>query len=275
MIPCFNEATCMRSTTLEEDIALCAGAGFPAIELRKEKLIRYLRQGHTLEELRTLYARYGLKPACINALQGIYMATPQDKTALKDACDFLCYCARALGCTKLEYIAPYGLPLEGEALEAYSVESLRTLSDIAARYGVKLAVEYMALPGNSIQTFSQALGIIEKVDRENVGLLVDTWHHFAWGSRPEELLQAKPGQVVMVHISDCPDKEKGTIPRKESYWPGEGAAPITQDLVNLRRIGYEEEVSIEVFDPAVQTADPKTVIPLALRHATEAIRRAE
>ena len=40
---CFNEVTVMKNGTLpEEDIALCAQAGFSAVELRKGTLLRYL-----------------------------------------------------------------------------------------------------------------------------------------------------------------------------------------------------------------------------------------
>ncbi|MFR0798742.1 MAG: hypothetical protein ACLSHJ_08360 [Oscillospiraceae bacterium] len=48
---CFNEMTVMKNGTLPEDIALCAQAGFSAVELRKGTLLRYLRGGGTLEAL--------------------------------------------------------------------------------------------------------------------------------------------------------------------------------------------------------------------------------
>ena len=37
---CFNEMTVMKNGTLPEDIALCAQAGFSAVELRKGTLLR-------------------------------------------------------------------------------------------------------------------------------------------------------------------------------------------------------------------------------------------
>ena len=49
---CFNEMTVMKNGALPEDIALCAQAGFSAVELRKGTLLRYLRGGGTLEALR-------------------------------------------------------------------------------------------------------------------------------------------------------------------------------------------------------------------------------
>lgn len=270
MIPCFNEATCMRSTNLEQDIINSAAAGFKAMELRKEKLIRYLRSGHTLEEVKALIQKYDIRLTCINALQGIYMETPYDKTKLRDACDFICYCGKYLGCYKLEYLAPYKVPIEDpEELEQYTVDSLLMLSDVCRNYGVKLAIEYLGIPNNSIQTFEQALRIVNKVNRDNVGLLVDTWHHYMSGSKPEEFLKADNGQIFMVHVSDCTEHEPFTAIRSECIWPGDGVVPIAEDLAYMKQAGYEEEVSIEIFDKDIQKADPAIIVPEAFKRVTK------
>ena len=53
--------------------------------------------------------------------------------------------------------------------------ALLRLSDAAADDGVRLALEFMAVPGSSVQTFAQCAEILEAVDRANVGMLLDTW----------------------------------------------------------------------------------------------------
>ena len=65
---CFNEMTVMKNGTLPEDIALCAQAGFSAVELRKGTLLRYLRGGGTLEALRQTLARCGILPLTVELL---------------------------------------------------------------------------------------------------------------------------------------------------------------------------------------------------------------
>ena len=52
MFPCFNEATAMVRGTLETDIMNAAKAGFRYMEIRKEKLMRFLNEGHKLPELK-------------------------------------------------------------------------------------------------------------------------------------------------------------------------------------------------------------------------------
>ena len=67
----------------------------------------------------------------------------------------------------------------------------------------------------------------------------------------------------MVHVSDCPARAPFTAQRAESYWPGEGDAPLEELLRSVRATGYDGPCSVEVMDPNV----------LALP-AGDAIRRA-
>lgn len=68
---CFNEMTVMKNGTLPEDIALCAQAGFSAVELRKGTLLRYLRGGGTLEALRQTLEEQHVRAASLNALESV------------------------------------------------------------------------------------------------------------------------------------------------------------------------------------------------------------
>ena len=152
--------------------------------------------------------------------------------------------------------------------------SLKSLSKIARNYGVRLALEYMGVPRNSVKTFRQGLDIVRMVKEDNVGLLPDTWHHYAGGSKPEDFLLAKPDEIFVVHIADCPEHAPFTALRSECLYPGDGAAPITEDLRKLKEIGYDGVVSIEIFDPSIQGMDPEEGIPAAYRKAKEAMEKA-
>lgn len=276
MFPCYNMATTLRSSPLEKDIVLAAAAGFRHIELRKEKLLDYLRRGHRLQDLKHLLEENKLKPICINALADITFHTGQARVTVEELCHFLCYVGQFVGCRDLEVIAAFNAPTDDrEAVTAETAGVLADLSRIAADYHMRLALEYMGVPKNSVRTFDHALEIVNRVGRENVGLLPDTWHHFAGGSQPEDLLKARADQIFTVHISDAPDKAPLTLRRAECIWPGDGVVPIGTMLRCLRKIGYDDIASIEVFDPDIQAMDPEKCIPLAYKRATEAIRSAD
>lgn len=78
-----------------------------------------------------------------------------------------------------------------------------------------------------------------------------------------ELSALRGDRLFMVHVSDCPARAPFTAQRAESYWPGEGDAPLEELLRSVRETGYDGPCSVEVMDPNV----------LALP-AGDAIRRA-
>ena len=262
---CFNEMTVMKNGALPEDIALCAQAGFSAVELRKGTLLRYLRGGGTLEALWQTLEEQHVRAASLNALESVSFQTKAGGRMLRELSDWCFAACRVLGCGCMEVIASFNVPegISTAAICRETADSLLRLSDAAADYGVRLALEFMAMPGSSVQTFAQCAEILEAVDRANVGMLLDTWHFCAGGSRPEELSALRGDRLFMVHVSDCPVRAPFTAQRAESYWPGEGDAPLEELLRNVRATGYDGPCSVEVMDPNV----------LALP-AGDAIRRA-
>ena len=183
---CFNEMTVMKNGTLPEDIALCAQAGFSAVELRKGTLLRYLRGGGTLEALWQTLEEQHVRAASLNALESVSFQTKAGGRMLRELSEWCFAACRVLGCGCMEVIASFNVP-EGVSTAAIcrgTADSLLRLSDAAADYGVRLALEVMAMPGSSVQTFAQCAEILEAVDRANVGMLLDTWHFCAGGSQP-------------------------------------------------------------------------------------------
>ena len=275
MFPCYNMATTMKSSTLENDIVLAAKAGFRHIELRKEKLLNYLQRGGTLSALKTLLEDNEIKPVCINALADITFHKGQARRSVTELCHFLCYAGQLVGCRDLEVIAAFDAPTDDrEAVTAETADTLRYLGGIAADYHMRLALEYMALPKCSVRTFDHALEIVNRVGLPNVGLLPDTWHHYMGGSAPEEFLNARADQIFTVHIDDAPAAAPLSLRRSDCSWPGDGAAPITAMLQNLKKIGYDDIVSVEVFGPDAQAMKAEDCIPLAFRRTEQALKEA-
>ena len=268
---CMNELTIMQSGDLFSHIADCAEHGYSCMEIRKESLIRALREGHGLEEIGRVLKDHGITPVCVNAIESISFNNRRGMRMLKELGDYLFYCCRGIGCSCVEVIASFRPPTDNvEEINSETVQALLQLSDVAGNYGVNLALEYMGLPTSSVKTFRQSLEIVNAVNRKNVGILLDTWHHYASGSQLEDILLARDGQVFGVHINDCPAREPGKAVRTESFLPGDGVVPIADMLRNLKEIGYDSAVSVEIFDPAIQ-AMPTDECLTAAREKTLAV----
>lgn len=271
---CMNELTIMQNGDLFSHITACAEQGYSHMEIRKASLIRTLREGHSLDEIDRALKDHGVTPVCVNAIESISFNDRRGMRMLKELSDYLFYCCRRIGCSCVEVIASFHSPTDNlDEIKSETVQALLQLSDVAYHYGVNLALEYMGLPSSSVKTFLQSLEIVNAVGRSNVGILLDTWHHYAFGSQPEDILLAQDGQIFMVHVSDCPAREPGKAVRSESYLPGDGVVPITDILRNLKKIGYDSAVSVEVFDPAVQSM-PAGECLITAREKTLAVMKA-
>ena len=139
---CFNEMTVMKNGTLPEDIALCAQAGFSAVELRKGTLLRYLRGGGTLEALRQTLEEQHVRAASLNALESVSFQTKGGGRMLRELSDWCFAACRVLGCGCMEVIASFHVPegISAAAICRETADSLLRLSDAAADYGVRLAL---------------------------------------------------------------------------------------------------------------------------------------
>lgn len=261
---CINEMCLAQQGDLLSHIADCAAQGVRCMEISKACLLEYLRGGGTLDALREAFVRGGVTPVCVNSIESVSFNGKRAARVLREASEYLFYCCRAIGCDCVEVIGSFRAPTQdGAEIEAETAEAITRLSDAARPYGVRLALEYMGVADSSVQTFAQALSIVRQVGRENVGLLVDTWHHYASGSRADELLRAEGGEIVLAHISDCPACAPGQAIRANSFLPGDGDAPLREMLANLSVIGYRGPVSAEIFSPAVRALAPSEYIARA------------
>ncbi len=250
---CMNDVTIMKHGDLLSRIAAVGQAGYPAMEFRKAALLSALRSDVRTADIRKALDASGVEISCLNAEESISFNGKRGSRVLGEAAEYLFYLCSELGCPCVEVIGSFKAPTEdADEIKKETAEALLRLSDIAKPYGIRLAIEFMALPGSSVRTLEQSLEILDIVNRDNVGVLFDTWHHFAGGGTAEDILKAGSGRIFMVHVSDCPEGTPFEIPRTESFFPGDGAVPIAEHLAAIRETGYDGAVSLEIMAPEVQ-----------------------
>ncbi len=103
------------------------------------------------------------------------------------------------------------------------------------------------------------LELAEATGKDNVGLLMDSWHWYTSHGTTEELLQLTNKQIVLVHVNDAPrdidiDKQQDNNRR----------LPVTTGVIDLKgfvnalvKIGYDGPVECEPFDNKLRAmSDP-------------------
>jgi 2-keto-myo-inositol isomerase len=246
---CFNQATTLKSSTLEKDLRLCEEYGYDLIEIRLDKLRDYLKD-HTVDDLAAFFRSNTLKPFAFNALEFITFRDAAGYRRIQDDLRFLCEVGAKIHCKKVVVVPTFDIGNYTKSqIKEESVRVLNELADQADPYGVKLAYEFVGYPNCSVNTFGQAYEIVQAVDRDNVGMVLDCFHFHAMGSRLSDLKGADARKIFIFHIDDAEDLPVGALRDDKRLWPGDGVVDLDAILGTLKEIGYSEMVSVELFRP--------------------------
>jgi sugar phosphate isomerase/epimerase len=165
----------------------------------------------------------------------------------------------------IETIAPFtpgapfvtntGIPPNGNMQQVLdtAVAEYRTLAQFAAGYDVSIAVEPLN-PSimnveSAIWTLTQAMRLVDAVDRENFGICLDTWNIWQDADVEAEIL-ACGDRIFVVQVSDW------RTPRsyQDRLVVGQGEIPFPVLLGAIHESGFRGPYSLEIFSSGVPDA---------------------
>ena len=250
-----NGATTMKAD-LVTDIRVAALAGFEYVEIWSAKLRVYLESQSTAA-LKMLLESSGVKPYSINSIERIMFREDKAHDELLSECEQVCAIASEIECPYI-VVVPSPLP-EGVSLHETVKESVSVLGElgrIAERHRVGLAFEFLGQPDCSVQTLELASEIVGQVDRTNVGLVIDSFHFYAGGSKIETIEALDPERLFIFHINDAEDLPRHQLEDRHRLLPGSGILPLREIIHALKRAGYDRVASVEVFRPEYWERNP-------------------
>ena len=132
----------------------------------------------------------------------------------------------------------------GQAMD-WLFEALQECSQAAAKFGVRLALEPInRYETTLINTVEQGLNLIERVEADNFGLLLDTFHMNIEEPQIEESIRMCGERIFHFHVADS-----------NRWYPGAGHINFKTILDALYGTGYQGFVSGEFMPiPDVETA---------------------
>lgn len=271
---CFNQATTLENSNLLKDLEYCNKNGYDYIEIRTmDKLPEYL-QSHSVDELAHYFNTNHIKPLALNALVFFNNRDEEEYKAILAEFKDMLEVGQKIG---VEFIVAVPLVTEQkilrEEIKNSSVEVLKELSDLAEPYGIKIAVEFVGHPQCTVNTFGQAYDIIQAVDRDNVGLVLDCFHFHAMGSKLEDLKKADGAKIFILHIDDSEDFPIGFLTDEDRLWPGQGVIDLDGILSTLKEIGFSDVVSVELFRPEYYQLEAEETIVKAKDTTIEVVSK--
>ena len=149
-----------------------------------------------------------------------------------------------------------GITPEGQTHEqsmGYLVEALQECSAVAVETGVRFALEPLnRYETDLIHTVAHGLDLVERVDAENFGLLLDTFHMNIEEPVIEDSIRACGDRIFHFHVADS-----------NRWYPGAGHLDFKSMLDALLATGYQGYVSGEFMPrPNADTAAERAIVHL-------------
>jgi 2-keto-myo-inositol isomerase len=258
--PCLNEATTLDAP-FEKDCEAYSAAGFRHIELWFAKL---RKQGLEPSQVEKLLRQHSLTPASACASEaGLWRQQGSMESRLPEF-ERNFEMAQALNVPR--YVL-YSYVMSHVTQDDYraAVERFARVAELAARYKVRIAFEFIAR-SSLYGSLVSSLQLLRAAAQPNAGICLDTFHFFVGVSKFGDLRELRPGEVEHVHFHDVPR----SIPREilvdpNRVPPGQGVIPLKEITSALDRIGYRGNLSTELFGARYQKGDPFSVAKLCYK----------
>ena len=132
---------------------------------------------------------------------------------------------------------------------AVAARGMQHVCDLAASHG--LTVSYEFIPGTGVPNLESALRLIDAVERENFGLILDAWQwfHSSRGAGVKELSTVSADRIHIVQLNDALAPDPDRAPQLDRLFPGEGVIDLIGILEVVRQTGAKPIVAAEVLAP--------------------------
>jgi 2-keto-myo-inositol isomerase len=256
---------------LAEEILIAGQLGYDYLEIRDWKLEAFLKEG-SVDDLPGLFSKAGVKPLALDSIEPVTIGSKADRGRLVESAEWHLRMAGAIGCecvTASGYGAPEGLS-ESEGWRQV-VEGVELVSDIAAKYNVPVAYEFLCSPGTPVHTIAGTMELLDQMNRDNVGWLLDFYHFHVADPSLESLAKADASRLLLVHINDVKNLPyERLVSLDQRLFPGDGLSDTAGILRTLYQTGYRGPFSVELFNSEFLSWDPVDFAKVA-KEKTEAV----
>jgi sugar phosphate isomerase/epimerase len=256
---------CLNTSTIEgqkpgivRKIEIAAQAGYNAVEPWVRELDRYVEEGGRLEDLAKRLRDLGLGVGgVIGFFEWVVDDDDRRRRGLEEArrnMDMV----RAIGGDRIA-APPFGAA-DHTALDLlWAAERYRTLLELGDCMGVVPLVEFWG-HSRCLNRLGEAALIAVESGHPRAGVLADVYHLYKGGSGFAGLRLLSGTSLPLLHFNDYPaEPPRADLTDAHRVYPGDGAAPLTEILRDLRGIGFRGLLSLELFNRTYWAEDPLLV----------------
>lgn len=226
--------------------ALAAKVGFPGVDIMLKPAM-----AAGADDTKALLQKLSLRPAAVD-FPVEFRKDDATFAAGLEKLDEQARFAAAIGCPRMVTYIMASSNTPREEVHALYKKRFTACAKILATHKVRLGLEFLGPVQfrknkyefiwrmNDMLAFAKECG-------PNVGLLLDAWHWHHSGATTEDIVHAGRERIVHVHFDDAPDLPPEQIKDNQRLLPGEGVINLVGFLQALKKIGYRDALSVEVF----------------------------
>ncbi|MBX6313591.1 MAG: sugar phosphate isomerase/epimerase [Isosphaeraceae bacterium] len=151
-------------------------------------------------------------------------------------------------------------------------ERYRALLELGDAMGVIPEVEVWGF-SKTLQTLGEAALVALNSGHPKACLLPDVYHLYKGGSSFETIPLLSGRAIPVFHFNDYPaSPPRATITDAHRVYPGDGIAPLKTLVRDLRTIGFQGMLSLELFNKEYWKQEPLTVARTGLEKMRAVVR---
>jgi 2-keto-myo-inositol isomerase len=252
---CLNTSTISgKNPGLLKYIEIASKAGYDGIEVWVKDVEAALKAGQSLSSLKRFIEDHGLQVESAIGFAPWMTDGEAGFIQMEKEMQMLA----GIDCRRIA-APPAGVPVV-KALDLFAVgEKYKKLLDLGRKIGVMPQLEFW---GSSpvLWHLGQVLMIAAVADDPDVKILPDVYHMFRGGTGFDALKMLNGSLIDIFHMNDFPEnKPREQQDDADRVYPGDGAAPMSQILIDLNNMGGEKVLSLELFNRNYWEEDPYLV----------------
>jgi sugar phosphate isomerase/epimerase len=246
-----------------------ARAGIKNVEITAALLDEFLKTD-TLASAGRVITDLGLTPvSCACGVAGLWEPNPNHAAAL-DELKKRCEMFVTLGLNHT--YAPTSTTAKFTPDDyKIGVDNMRQVGEIAKQFRMTAMAEFVRA-STFISTLTSLLQMTRTASHPNIRIVFDCYHFWSGLNKFEDLDFLHPGDIGHVHFQDVPDMPRELLGDTTRFIPGDGVTPLVRILRKLAATGYAGPLSVELFLPKFQQADPYE-LAREIRQKAEAVMR--
>lgn len=242
------------TTPLATALDAARKAGYDAVELRRTDFNRCFDAGMNNAQVLDLVRKSGIPVGVLGVEYGWLFATGEESKRLFKVFRESCENAVALGCDML-----MSAPGQVNGTIADAIKYLREAGDIAAEYGLRLAIEFNS-QHDVLNKLSVLRELLEEANRPNCGYLIDAYHFTRSGAGGRGFEDVPADRIFCFQYSDLsPNPVTGVRRPTDRLAPGKGVVKWREIFGLLAEKRYTGYLSYEAPNPAQWARSPYDV----------------